>query len=186
MVAVDRRQEAPVFRRLLIILAVSFFAAAAQTQAEPTAPTQSARSEELLGRMVGRWVLTGVIARQATTHDVAGAWVLQDKYVRLTETSREKGPDGRPQYEAVILVGWLKDHYVCFWFDNTEVASGEVTCSARVADDAIPFEFRDAKGALMFTNTFTYDRSSDAWRWRLDNVGPGGVSTFGDVVLRHR
>jgi hypothetical protein len=169
-------------RRLLLTLAMSLFAAAAQAQT----PAESARPPELLDRMVGHWVLTGVIARESTTHDVDAAWVLQGKYVRLTETSREKGPDGRPQYEAVVLVGWLKDRYVCFWFDNTEVASGEVTCSARAAGDAIPFEFRDAKGALMFTNTFTYDRSGDAWRWRLDNVGPAGVSTFGDVVLRRR
>lgn len=154
--------------------------------AAPASANRDAQAQEMLGRLTGRWRLTGSIAGEHTVHDVEAAWVLQRSYVRIAEVSREKDKDGRPQYEAIILVGWLRDHYVCFWFDNTEVASGDVTCSARDAPDSIPLEFRNRSGDLILTNTFTYDRSAETWRWRMDNIRPSGPVLFGDVILRRR
>jgi hypothetical protein len=117
-------------------------------------------------------------------HDVEAAWVLQGNYVRITEVSRERDDNGRPAYEAIVFVGWLDDHYVCTWLDNTEVASGEVACAAAPTADAIPFEFRDAQGALIFTNTFAYNRAEDTWEWRLDNIRDGAADPFARVTLR--
>jgi hypothetical protein len=141
----------------------------------------------MLERMIGRWVLTGEIAGAATVHDVEATWALQSNYVRITEVSRERGENGLPAYEATIFVGWLAsaDRYVCVWLDNTEVASGEVTCLAPQAADAIPFEFRDRQGDLIFTNTFSYDRTDDSWQWRMVNTTEGREDVFGVVTL-HR
>jgi hypothetical protein len=112
--------------------------------------------------------------------------VLQGNYVRISEVSRQRGDDGQPIYEATVFVGWLRDHYVCIWLDNTEVASGEVTCSAADAQDSIPFEFRDAQGSLVFTNTFAYHRADDTWEWRMDNIRNGAATPFARVTLRRR
>lgn len=179
---------------LIALTALCLSGCASQSVATHTALETTSRalddipaaSRQMLERMIGRWVLTGEIAGQAATHDVEADWVLQGKYVRITEVSRESGDDGLPAYEATIFVGWLAsaDRYVCLWLDNTEVASGEVTCLAPQAPDAISFEFRDAQGALIFTNTFSYDAAHDAWRWRMVNTSEGRQDLFGDVTLR--
>jgi len=155
---------------------------AGNISAEPGTP------QDLLNRMVGDWVLEGAIAGEASTHDVNAVWVLQNSYVRITEVARERDAAGRPQYEAVIYIGWLDsaDRMVCYWFDNTEVATPGVTCSARQSGDTIPFEFRDTQGALIFFNTFTYDRSADTWQWNMEGLNGEDRETFGLVTLRRR
>lgn len=173
------------FRRLLLVLGITLFAAFAQAAGEPP-PDVATAAHAVLEKLVGHWVLTGTISRQQTTHHVDAEWILQDNYVRLAETSRERDANGKPQYEAVILIGWLKDHYVCFWFDNTEVASGDITGRAAFAPDAIPLEFRDSKGVLSFTNTFVYDRAHDTWEWRMANVKDGTSTPFALVSLHRR
>ena len=183
-------------RRMMTALGALVLAACVQTNVvasgHPNPATAGVASSEssqgMLSRLVGRWVLTGTIAGQSTIHDVDAAWALQGNYVRLSEVSRERGQDGRPKYEATIYIGWLEGahHYVCIWLDNTEVASGEVTCSANSAPNAIPFEFRDAHGALTFTNTFLYHGDSDAWEWRMDNIRGNNAEPFGRVNLRRR
>lgn len=182
-------------RRILMTLSVSALTACAHAppidapQSAAVGPEQvSDRSQELLSRLVGRWVLSGDIAGESTVHDVDATWALQRNYVRIEEISRERGDDGLAAYEATIFIGWLEsaDHYVCLWLDNTEVASGEVTCVAMPSEDALPLEFRDAQGALIFTNTFTYNRAADSWEWRMDNIRDGQPATFGLVTLRRR
>lgn len=154
----------------------------------PAAATMQDRGNvaapDLLDRLVGHWVLTGTIAGQNTVHDVEASRVLQGNYVRISETSRERDAHGRPQYEANIYVGWLRDHYICVWLDNTEVASGEITCAAAPAPDAIPFEFRDRAGALNFVNRFVYHRADDSWEWQMDNIRGGQPVPFARVRLR--
>jgi hypothetical protein len=85
-----------------------------------------------------------------------------------------------------VAARWLRDRYVCFWFDNTEVASGDVTCEAAWSAESIPFQFRDGQRALIFTNTFAYDRAHDTWEWRMDNIRSGAAAPFGRVVLRRQ
>lgn len=149
-------------------------------------PTAAAQSQDLLSHLVGHWTLTGTIAGQHTTHDVDVSWALQEHYVRLEEFSRERDTNGLPQYEATIFVGWLDDHYVCIWLDNTGVASGKITCVAPQAVDALPFEFRDERGALQIATTFRYNRADDSWIWTIDNVENGHTSRFADLTMRRR
>lgn len=176
-------------RQLLTALAAALLISCAHAQA-PDAPAEANASAadrpapDLLDRLVGQWVLTGTIAGQDTVHDVQAEWVLQQTYVRISEVSSERDESGRPVYEAIVFVGWLNDHYVCLWLDNTEVASGEITCAAAAAPDSIPFEFRDAQGALIFTNTFSYHRADDTWNWLMVNTDGETLETFAEVTLR--
>ena len=68
-------------------------------------PAQTLRPDSLFDRLVGHWVLRGSIARQSTTHDVDFEWMLGREYVKMHEVSRERGPNGAPVYEAVVLFG---------------------------------------------------------------------------------
>ena len=183
-------------RKILLALALVVVPACAHTTnaIQPSAPAVSApasaspHAHEMLSNLVGRWVLTGTIAGQSVVHDVEGTWTLQNTYVRLDEVSREREADGRPSYEATIFVGWLEGprHYTCIWLDNTEVASGEVTCTAADAPDAIPFQFRDAQGALMIATTFTYHPADDSWDWRIDDVQGDHTETFATLTMRRQ
>ena len=179
-------------RRMAAVLgATALMTWAANAADAPSAPAQApdaaaAAAHAVLDKATGQWVLEGVIAGQHTVHDVNAEWVLNGNYVRFTETARERGEDGRPAYEAVVLLGWLKDHYVCFWFDNTEVATGDVTCQAKPAGDSVPLEFRDSKGALIFTNTLAYDRAHDTWEWQMANVQAGKSTPFATLPLHRK
>ena len=186
------------FHRLLAMLGVLALTACAYVPATgpgraPEAEARidrvgSSQAPELLGKLVGHWVLTGNIAGESVVHDVDADWVLQDNYVRISEVSRERGGDGQPSYEATIFVGWLESRhqFACIWLDNTEVASGEVACLAARTPDSFPFEFRDRSGKLLIATTFAYDRNDDTWGWKINNVEDGHAIPFADLSLRRR
>ena len=155
-----------------------------------TLSTGAARAEQpkdaLLGHLTGQWVLKGTIAGQQTTHDVDAAWVLQDHYVRLREVSREKDAKGRPQYEAIVLVGHdaAQSRYVCFWFDVTGVASPDTGGTAQRVGQTLPFVFKSSQGD--FHTTFVYDAKADRWQWRMDAEQKGKLEPFARVTLTRR
>ena len=70
-------------------------------------PSLAADKDPLLDHMTGRWVLTGTIEGQQTTHDVEAQWILQNTYVRLTEVSREKDKAGKPARQAQLNLFYL-------------------------------------------------------------------------------
>lgn len=165
------------------LLGLCFFAGVALGQPAPL-------EDPLLERLSGAWVLRGTIAGQTTTHDVAAEWVLGHEYLKIHEVSREKDGKGLPQYEAIVLVGWdaRAAQYQCLWLDST--AGGGLSAQAiglgKRAGDTIPFLFREADGRVSFDNTFAYERASDAWTWRMDNVQNGKAVPFGRVRLTRR
>jgi hypothetical protein len=143
--------------------------------------------DPLLERLIGAWVLRGMIARKPTTHDVIAEWVLGHQYLRLHETSREKDDKGQAQYEAIVLIGWdeTSSEFQCLWLDST--GGGGLTAQAiargKRIGDAIPFLFRERDGSVSFNNTFSYDKASDSWSWHMDNVQNGKTIPFGLVKL---
>ena len=145
--------------------------------------------DSVFDRLIGRWVLTGTIARQRTTHDVTFEWMLGREYVRMQEVSRERGPKGTPAYEAVVLFGRdpRSGEYACLWMDNTGSAAFDPAGIGRgaVAGDSIPFVFRDDT-VVSFHTTFVYDRRSDSWQWHMDNDSAGVRRPFARVTLTRR
>ena len=156
----------------------------------PRIPCHAA-DHALLERLGGSWILHGTLAGKVTTHDVTAAWILDGLYLELHERSRETDSKGKPQYEAVILLGVdpATGEYQCLWLDST--GGGGLTSTAfgraKRAGDSIPFLFRDADGTISFSNTFSYDRGAQAWTWQLDNVRKDGTQApFGLVRLTRR
>ena len=143
-------------------------------------------ADSLFDRLIGKWVLTGTIARQQTTHDVAFSWMLGREYVQMHEVSREKDARGQPQYEAVVMFGRdpKTGEYACLWMDNTAAAAFDPggTGRGRVAGDSIHFLF-NYSDTDRFHTTFLYDRKSDSWQWHMDNDSSGVRKPFARVTL---
>ncbi len=147
-------------------------------------PSFAADKEPFLDRLSGDWVMTGTIGKAATTHDIKAIWVLQNQYLRLSEISREKDAAGKPQYEAEVLLAFdpSKQHFVCFWFDNSVIAATTDGGSAALEGDSLPFVFKSPDGD--FFNTMTYDAKADSWRWAMDGEVKGKRKPFARLLLK--
>lgn len=150
---------------------------------------QASQPDPLLDRLIGTWVLRGTIAGQETVHDVTCKWVLGAEYVEIREVSREKTPNGAPEYEAIVYVGSdPKTHrYSILWLDNTAFGAfaDAGTGHAMAAGDSIPFVFG---GPLTdrILNTFVYKRATNTWEWHIDNETAAGRRSFARVTLSKR
>jgi len=147
---------------------------------------QVSQPDSLLNNLAGKWVLTGTIEGQKTTHDVDAKRVLNGQYVQIKEVSREKDEKGNPLYDAVIYICWqdAKKQYFCLWLDNTsnEGISNQVIGRAKQNGDKIEmlFKFSDAN---QFHTTFIYDRETDTWQWLMDGEENGKLQPFARVKL---
>lgn len=168
--------------RFVFIVAAALFFLSGVSAAQP-----SPANDGFLQQLSGAWVLRGEIAGRTTIHDITAEWILDRLYLQVHESSREKGANGKPAYEAVVLLGWdaAAAEYQCLWLDSTGGGGLSPTFFARGkrTGDAIPFLFRSADGAVSFNNTFSYDGSSDSWTWHMDNIENGKDIPFGRVRL---
>lgn len=168
---------------IAVLFVLALASGTARAQAAPLA-------DPLLDRLAGTWVLRGTLAGKQTAHDVVAEWVLNHLYLRLHETSREKDAAGRPEYEAIVLIGWdaAAGEYQCLWLDST--GGGGLTPQAvgrgRREGDKIPFVWREKDGTVSFANTFAYDRAADSWAWIMDNIDKGKPVPFGRITLTRR
>jgi hypothetical protein len=176
------------FFRLLPLLALSLtslFCPMTLAQS-PVVPARDA----LLEKLTGHWVMTGIIGKQAVTHDVDVDWILKRKYIRIHEVSREKEGDGELAYEAWIHIVWDKENaeYVVMWLDNTGTTNfaAEGVGHGKPDGDRIPFVWKSADKSGI-RNTFAYDRASETWSWTIDNVDKSGTpSPFAKVTLKRK
>lgn len=157
----------------------------AQTQdAVPASP------EFLLEKMTGKWVMTGMIDNEQITHDVDAEWILDRRYIRIHEVSREKTADGKRAYEAWIHIAWdpKNSEYVVMWLDNTGTTNfaPEGVGHGKPNGDRIPFVWKSAEGGGIH-NTFAYDRDGDKWSWAIDNIDENDKpSSFARVTLERK
>jgi hypothetical protein len=177
MIALDARAPAR----------VSLFAAALLTLATGQMAAQpSGLHDPLLDRLIGEWVLAGMIDGVHVTHDVLIDRVLGQHYVRMHEVARERDSTGATAYEAIVFIGWdeSSQRYACLWLDSTggEGISGQAIGYGEASGDSIPFVFHFPDGSP-FYNTFLYDRAADTWQWHLDGEEDGQRQPFARVTL---
>ena len=142
--------------------------------------------DALLDRFAGQWLLTGTIAGQEVTHDIAADWVLGHQYLRFHEVSREKTDDGALAYEATVVIGWDEPsgRYVCLWLDSTGgggLHAPVVLGYAGPSDDRLVFVFGNEPAT--FHTTFAYDRKSDVWSWTMDAKEDGQYRPFARLTM---
>lgn len=155
-----------------------------------TQDTVSPNPESLLDKMTGKWVMTGTIDNEQVTHDVDVDWILNRRYLRIHEVSREKNADGELAYEAWIHIAWdpKNGEYVVMWLDNTGTTNfaAEGVGHGKPNGDQIPFVWKSAGGGGIH-NTFAYDRGRDKWSWAIDNIDETDKpSSFARVTLERK
>jgi hypothetical protein len=167
-------------KRLILVLAL--FAVPVTLAQQPPV------SSPLLDHLAGKWLIEGTIAGQSAQHDIDAQWVLDHHYLQIHEVSREKKPNGQPQYEAMVFIAWNEQpkQYSCAWLD---VYGGLTVASIGVAppsDKELAFVFKNEKGEPDFSNDFVYDPKTDSWQNALDNIVNGARKPFGRVKLVRR
>ena len=167
-------------------ISFAFACGAAGLIARGQATPVTAASTGFLDHLAGTWVLSGTIGGEHTTHDIEAGWMLNHEYLRIHETSREKNSDGRPAYEAVVLIGWdpKAKEYDCLWLDTTSGGglSGHGIGRGKQEGDSIPFLFVLSPSSSLHT-TFSFRSDSDTWRWSIDDETNGKTDRFADVTL---
>ena len=167
---------------LVLVASVLLFSFPASAQEPPF-------QDPLLDRLVGQWVLQGTIDGQKTTHDVVAEWVLDHRYVRLHEVSRETDARGGPAYEAIVFIGWDKrtGEYACLWLDSTGGGglAPPVVGHAKRSGDRIPIVFKVADSSTFHT-TFAYTKGTDSWQWLMDGEEGGRLQPFARVTLSRK
>lgn len=166
-----------VLTSILILSAISFGTALSQ---------QTSFRDSLLDRMTGKWVMTGTIAGEKTTHDVVCDWVLAHNYFRIHEVSREKTSGGEPLYEAIVFIGRdnKAESYQCLWLDVTGGGGlcGDAIGSGRLDGERINFLFKGPSGSVFHT-TFVCDHVADKWEWIMDGEENGKLEPFARLTL---
>jgi hypothetical protein len=142
-------------------------------------------SDDLLDALAGQWVLSGEITGKPTTHDVDASWVLNHRFLRLHERSRETTTEGEPQYEADVFIGWdsAGKRYVIHWMD---VFGGGFSLRGfgQREDRAIPIAFASEDGR--FHTTFAFDSDAGTWRWTMDLENDGQLRPFARLLMTRR
>jgi len=180
----------PVFWLCYGLWAVMFVRALmASTSMAAALPSDADAAAALMNHLVGRWTMAGTLGGKQAVHDVEASWVLKREYVQFHEVSRDRGADGGPAYEAIVLLSWhvKTSEFMCLWLDNTAGGglSPEGIARGRRSGDAIPVVFTISKRELLRT-TFAYDRRADTWRLTIDDVTDGKSDRFGDVTLTRK
>jgi hypothetical protein len=144
-------------------------------------------AEALLDRLVGKWVLSGTMDGKETTHDIDVEWILNREYVRLHELSRDRKADGKPAYEAIVLIGWNQRSrdFSCLWLDSTVgggLSANTIIGHAKPSGDTIPFVFKFA-GGNNFHTTFIYAATTGTWQLMMDDEEGGKVQPFARARL---
>ena len=151
-------------------------------------PGETLTPTELLDRLTGEWVMTGMVDGEDITHDVEAEWVLEGGYLRLHELSREQDESGRPAYEAIVIISWeeVNGEYKCLWLDTTANTGLDdpIIGIATPSGHEIPFVWTGEESR--FHNTFSYDGGADAWRWVLKSERNGEFALFADVTLKRQ
>jgi hypothetical protein len=167
-----------------VLLFLTFFSAA----------QESTHKDPLLDHLAGNWILQGTIAGHETTHDIDSEWVLNHEYLRFHETSREKNAQGQPAYEAIVFIEWDEpsQEYKCLWLDSTGGGGlSNPIAQGKRGNDEITFLFKDKdkkdddKNSGIHT-TFAYNKTDDAWSWRIDNESGGKLTSFARVKLARK
>ncbi len=183
-----RRRLLPVFAllsQMVLFGAILLNGSSAQTQ-----DTATQSPESLLDKMTGKWVMTGAIENEQITHDVEVDWILNRRYIRIHEVSREKNAEGELAYEAWIHIAWdpKNSEYVVMWLDNTGTTNfaAEGVGHGKPNGDRIPFVWKSVGGGGLH-NTFAYDREKDVWSWAIDNIDESDKpSSFARVTLERK
>lgn len=145
--------------------------------------TPAARADELLGRLVGRWIMHGVVQGDSVTYSVDASRELEGRFVLL----RLKDVQIPAQYEAHVYAGVdsATAKVIIHWMDGFGAGASIPHGEGAARGDTLVVTFAYAHGD--FRDTFVYDRSRDRWQMRFESAdGKGGWARFAEYRMTRR
>jgi len=165
---------------LTIALVTLTLFAAAQEQTPPPDGQHHTFLDELLGKMTGRWKLTGTIRGQSVEHAVEAQWTLSHQFLQV----HEKDVATPPGYEANVMIGYdnTSERYVAHWLDIYGGRVSETLGYGTRSDDQIEFVFEYPDGP--FHTTFRWLADKKQWQWKMRTKNSAGKWVdFADLTL---
>jgi hypothetical protein len=139
--------------------------------------------DSLLGRLVGRWEMTGTVRGSPATYNLEAQRVLAQQFVELHMIDMAQPP----AYEARVFLGVdsAARRYIVHWLDRFGAAYSIPHAVGEARGDTVRFTFAYADGP--FRDTFVYDRRRDTWYFRLESGDSTGAWTlFAEYQVRRR
>ena len=144
------------------------------TKSEPVDGLMRPVRDSMLDKLSGHWQANRVMAGRSTGNTVDGSWVLNHQFIQLHYI-----PDrGSPQpYEAIVYIGYdnMSERYIVHWLDIFGGRVSETLGFGKRTPNGMEFTFEYPDGP--FTNTFRYDRATQAWNLLLRQKNARGEWT---------
>jgi hypothetical protein len=152
----------------LPLLALAGFLIAGSAAAQESTPAQM---DSLLGRLVGRWQMTGTVRNRPATYALSGTRVLQGHFVELHMVDVRRPP----AYEARVFLGVdsAKGEFIAHWLDNFGAAYSIPHATGTASGDTVRLAFPYADGP--FRDMFVYRRRAGTWYFRLESQDTSGT-----------
>jgi hypothetical protein len=175
------------FQKLVVFLFCFALPAWAQEQVPPLDGPHRTFQDELLSNLAGSWKMSGIIRGQNATHSVDSQWVLNHQFLQIHEKSLDAPADGRPAYEAMVMVGYdnASERYVAHWTDIYGGRVSETLGYGTRSGDQIEFVFEYPEGPFRTTFRWLADRKQWQWHMRTKNE-TGKWIDFADLILARR
>jgi hypothetical protein len=151
----------------------------------PLAAQQPAagRLDSLLGRLEGRWQMTGTVMGDSATYRLDVTRTLQGRFVEM----HMEDVNRPPLYEARVFIGVdsAGTGYIAHWLDAFGASSSIPHGTGSARGDTLHLQF--AYPSNPFRDIFVYDRARDTWYFRLESAdSQGGWELFGEYLVKRR
>jgi len=156
---------------LLPLLAVIGLALLSDARAEePLDGPKRIFRDDLLDRLVGKWLVHRKIRGKEVRDTLEADWVLNHQFLRL----HMKDVQTPPEYEALVFLGYdnASERYVAHWIDVFGGRFSETLGYGRRENDSVRFVFEYPDGP--FHNTFRWDPKASSWTFLLESKNPSG------------
>lgn len=135
----------------------------------------------LLGRLEGRWLMSGEVRGKSVAYNAEGTWILGGGFLafHMTDTAIP------PSYEATLFMGvdTAKKEFVGHWLDVTGGAGARVAATGPFAPDTIRLVYPYAEGK--FRNCITFEGAAGKFVIDMERT-PGIWSPFASYILTRR
>ncbi|HYE84736.1 MAG TPA: hypothetical protein VEA16_00170 [Vicinamibacterales bacterium] len=163
------------------LLALVFITCASSSFAQSSGPRPL--EDDLLDRLIGRWVATGTTHKLQMPQTVQVDWVLNHQFVRIDQKSTGNRPGWNIPYEASHFIGYdrMEKRYVLFALDVHGAAGPRVAYGSRQGNE---IRFEAAAGQQTVGMRLTWQPESETWRtvWGSQPAG-GEFQTVTDLVM---
>ena len=92
----------------------------------------------------------------------------------------------RTYEDAPPIPDQVDKEYGCVWLDVFGSVTPQSIGRAKPGGNQIPYLFRDKNNQVVFHTTFIYNKTSDTWKWVMDNDTDGKLQPFARLTMTRK